>query len=155
MLATALVLGASGAMAASTAGQFNVNVTLTPKCEIFDTGGAIQAGTITDLALTYTSFQPDPAKASTNFKVRCTKSLAYGLSIDGTSMTESSSGLQVTLALSNDANHSSTPNASLTTLSGNGNTGQTYYVHGTIAANQDGTVIATGASNKRILTITY
>lgn len=153
-MAVLLGLGASGAMAATTSGQFNVNVALTPKCEFYTTGGSA-TGTIADLPLSYTSFQTSAATASTNFKVRCTNTLGYGLALDAASVTDGTTGLQMALALSSSATHSSTPTASITGLSGNGNAGQTYYVHGTIAANQDGTTTAGSVNNQRTLTITY
>lgn len=154
LLATALGIGASGAMAQVTAtGQFNVNVTLTPKCEFFNAGGS--TGTIVDLPMSYTSFQTSASTASTNFKVRCTNKLGYGLALDTASVTDGTTGLQMALALSTSATHTSTPSATLSSLAGNGNAGQTYYVHGTLAANQDGTSIAGTANNQRTLTISY
>jgi len=149
-----LALGSLGALAQSTAtGQFNVNVTLTPKCEVFNTGGATTA--IPDLPLSYTSFQTAASTASTNFKVRCTNTLGYGLALDTASLTDSSTGLQLALALSSSAAHSATPTAALSALTGNGNAGQTYYVHGTLAANQDGSSTPGAANNLSTLTISY
>ena len=143
----------NGAMAATTSGQFNVNVTLTPKCEFFDGGGA--TSTIADIALAYTSFQTTAVTDKTTFKVRCTNTLGYGLSLDSASVTDGATGLQMALALSSSATTTSTPTATLTGMSGNGNAGQTYYVHATIAANQDGTTTAGTANPQRLLTITY
>lgn len=150
----ALAIAGSGAMAAGTAtGQFNVNVTLTPKCEVFTASGLTT--TIGDLPMSYTSFQTSASTGSTNFKVRCTNTLGYGLSLDNASLTDGSTGLQLALALSSSATHVSTPTASLSTLTGNGNTGQTYYVHGTLAANQDGTSTPGSGNSLRTLTISY
>ena len=156
--AASLVLGlgtaSSAAWAAGTAtGQFNVNVTLTPKCEVFNGSGATTA--IPDVALGYTSFQTSAATNSVNFKVRCTNTLGYSMALDSASVTDGGTGLQLALALTNSATHSSTPTASISGLSGNGNTGQTYYVHGTIAANQDGTSTAGTSNSQRTLTISY
>ena len=139
--------------ATNTTGQFNVNVTLTPKCEFFN--GSSPTATIADLALSYISFQNTTSTGSTNFKVRCTNTLGYGLSLDAASVTDGTTGLQMVLALSGSSTHTATPTASLSGLSGNGNAGQTYYVHGTLAANQDGTVTPGAANNQRVLTITY
>jgi hypothetical protein len=148
-----VLITSAPAYAASAAGQFNVNMTLTPKCEIFNGSGA--TGTIGNLGLSYTSFQTSASTASTNFAVRCTNTHGYGLALDNASITDGSTGLAYTLNLSSSSTHSSSTNASLTGLSGNGNTGQTYYVHGTIAAGQDGTVTSGTANNQRTLTITY
>lgn len=157
LVATALTCcGLASALAAgtnTTVGNFNVGVTLTPKCEIFNGSGATP--TINNLSLSYTSFQVAPTTGSTNFQIRCTNAQTYGLTLDGASFTDGSTGLAYTLNLSPGATHASAANASLTGLSGNGTTGQTYYVHGTVAANQDGTVTAGTANNVRSLTITY
>lgn len=150
----ALALGSLGAQAQSTAtGQFNVNVTLTPRCEVFNTGGVTTS--IPDLALSYTSFQTSASTGSTNFKVRCTNTLGYGLALDTASLTDGTTGLQLALALSSSATHSATPTAALSTLTGNGNAGQTYYVHGTLAANQDGSSTPGTPNKLRTLTISY
>lgn len=151
--ATMLALAPAATAATTTTGQFNVNITLTPKCEIFNGSGA--TGTIGDLAMNYTSFQTTASVGSTNFKVRCTNTLAYGLSLDSATVTDGTTGLNYTLALSNNATPVSTAVASLSSLSGNGNPGQTYYVHGNIAANQDGSSTTGTANNLRTLTITY
>jgi hypothetical protein len=147
------LLSAAPVLAASTAGQFNVNMTLTPKCEIFNGSGA--TGTIGNLGLTYTSFQSSASTGSTSFSVRCTNTHGYSLSLDSASITDGATGLAYTLNLSSSSTHSATSNASLTGLSGNGGTGQTYYVHGNIASGQDGTATAGTANNQRTLTITY
>ncbi len=157
LLATALTCGAlTSALAAgsnTTVGNFNVGVTLTPKCEIFNGSGATP--TISNLALSYTSFQTAPSTGSTNFQIRCTNAQAYSLALDGASFTDGTTGLAYTLNLTSAATHASAANASLNGLSGNGTSGQTYYVHGTVASGQDGTVSAGTANNVRSLTITY
>lgn len=144
----------SSAMAATTGGQFNINVTLTPKCEFFDGTGA-STTTIPDIALGYTSFQTSAVTDKTTFKVRCTNNLGYGLSLDSASVTDGRTGLQLALELSTSNTSTSTTTASLTGMKGNGNTGQIYYVHATIAANQDGNTPAGTANAQRSLTITY
>jgi hypothetical protein len=161
----ALVAGGlvgTGAQAAQALGTFSVNVTLTPKCEVVS--GTTGATTIPNLALSYTSFQAAATTASTTFYVRCTKSLPYSMSLgtaSDVSFSDSSTKLDVVLALSNSSAHSATAAASLTSLAGDGaTTGQQYWVHGTVAAGQDGTVTAPNASNivgnnPRTLTITY
>lgn len=72
LLAAAGLVGASvNAQAATATGNFNVNITLTSKCEINSTAAATGA-VISDIALAYTSFQTTAATGSTNFNVRCT-----------------------------------------------------------------------------------
>ena len=74
LLAAAGLVGASvNAQAATATGNFNVNITLTSKCEINSTAAATGA-VISDIALAYTSFQTTAATGSTNFNVRCTTS---------------------------------------------------------------------------------
>lgn len=150
------------AQAATATGTFSVNVTLTPKCEVVS--GTTGTTTIPNLALGYNSFQAAATTASTTFYVRCTKSLPYSMSLgtaSDVSFKDGSTNLDVVLALSNSATHSSTAAASLNTLTGDGaTTGQQYWVHGSVAAGQDGTVTATSAStvtgnNARTLTISY
>lgn len=154
-LVVALGLGfaASSAFAGSTSGNFNVQVAITPQCQIYNGSGS--TGTIGDVSLAYSSFQTSASTASTNFKVRCTNTLAYSLALDSASVTDGTTGLAYTLNLSTSATPSATANASLTGLAGNGNTGHTYYVHGNVAAGQDGTSTAGAANNARTLTISY
>lgn len=163
LVAGALAGTAAQAQTKTATGTFSVQVTLTPKCEVVS--GTTGTTTIPNLALGYTSFQAAATTASTTFYVRCTKSLPYSMSL-GTQPTDvsfkdSSTNLDVVLALSNSSTHSATAAASLGTLAGDGaTTGQQYWVHGTVAAGQDGTVTAPNASNivgnnARTLTITY
>jgi hypothetical protein len=147
----------SAAMAATASGQFNVAVTLTPKCEVFSGSGA--SGTLTtaisQLNLAYTSFQTIPSTGSTNFQVRCTNSQSYSMALDSASLKDGTTGLDYTLNLTSTPTYTAATNNSIANLSGNGLTGQTYYVHGTIAAAQDGTTTAGTSNNIRSLTITY
>ncbi len=143
---------ATAASAATTIGNFNVGVTLTPKCEIFTTGAT---ASITDLPMAYTSFPTTASTGSPNFKVRCTNTQGYSLALDNASLTDGTTGLAYTLNLTTGASHATATNPEIISLSGNGNSGQTYYVHGTIAANQDGTVSTGTANNVRSLTISY
>ena len=153
MIGLALVSPQASAQSTTT-GTFNVAVTLTTKCEIFS--GSTATSAIGNLAMSYTSFQTTASTGSTNFKVRCTNTLPYSMALDSASVTDGTTGLAYTLALSTSASgNATTANASLTSLTGNGNTGQTYYVYGNIAAGQDGTSTAGTANNTRTLTITY
>lgn len=147
-----MALGVANATT-TTSGTFNVGVTLTPKCEIFNASGATTA--IGDLTMSYTSFQASSSTGNTNFQIRCTNTQGYTLSLDNASVTDGTTGLAYTLHLGASSSYSATPNATLAGLSGNGLSGQTYYVHGTIAANQDGTATTGTPNNVRTLTISY
>jgi hypothetical protein len=59
------------------------------------------------------------------------------------------------LNLTSNSSHATAANTSISSATGNGLTGQMYYVHGTIPAAQDGSVTAGTANNTRTLTITY
>ena len=153
---------ASSAMAqtkigASATGKFNVGVTLTPKCEVFSGAGA--TGTLTtginNLNMTYTSFQTGASTGTTSFQVRCTNSQSYSMDLDSASLTDGETGLNYTLNLTSNSSHASAANTSISSATGNGLTGQKYYVHGTIPAAQDGTVSGVATVNTRTLTITY
>lgn len=97
LLAAAGLVGASvNAQAATATGNFNVNVTLTSKCEINGTAAATGA-VITDIALAYTSFQTSAATGSTSFNVCCTNSLPYTLALDLTTVTDQALNLDYPL----------------------------------------------------------
>lgn len=158
----ALGVASLGVHAAEATGTFSVNVTLTPKCEVVS--GTTGTTTIPNLTLGYTSFQTAATTGNTTFYVRCTKSMPYSMSLgagDQVSFKDSTTNLNVVLALSGSGTHSSTAAASLSGLTGDGSTtGQQYWVHGSVAAGQDGTVTAADfnsvtGSNARTLTITY
>ena len=150
---------ASSAMAATASGQFNVGITLTPKCEVFSGAGA--TGTLTtaisNLNLAYTSFQTAATTGSIDFQVRCTNNQTYSMALDNASLTDGATGLNYTLNLTSNSSHSTVANgnASISSATGNGLTGQMYYVHGTIAAAQDGTKTVGTLNNTRTLTISY
>ena len=152
---------ASSTMAQTTsrtaAGQFNVGVTLTPKCEVFSGVGATGTltTTIANLNLAYTSFQTSPSTGRTDFRVRCTNNQGYSLALDNASLTDGATGLNYTLHLTTEQAYQANEKINIASATGNGLTGQTYYVHGTIAAAQDGTVTVGTANNTRTLTITY
>ena len=150
---------ASSTMAApaTATGTFNVGVTLTPKCEVFS--GAGPTGTLTstigDINLAYTSFQTGASTGFTSFQVRCTNSQSYSMALDNATLTDGTTGLNYTLNLTSNSSHATAANTSISSATGNGLTGQMYYVHGTIPAAQDGSVTAGTANNTRTLTITY
>ena len=139
-LAIAVALAAAfaaipAAQAGSIAPTFNVTVTLTSKCQVTTAP--------TDVAFTYTSFQPGPASASSNYAVQCTNSLPYTMALDSTA-TNTVAGLNYALTLS--------------AASGTGSGAvQNYTVNGTMAAGQGGTCAlgSCSGSEGRTLTITY
>lgn len=91
---TLCVLSIAGAHAATTAtgpNSFNVNINLTPKCEVNVVTGSA-------LTLNYTSFQTGPAQDSFDFTVKCTTSLGYGLGFDTASQLDSTTGLTYNLS---------------------------------------------------------
>jgi hypothetical protein len=148
-----LSLIGAAAQAATAAGNFNVNITLTSKCEINSTNAATGA-VITDLALPYTSFQTAASPSTTDFVVRCTTGLPFGMALDSASVTDGLTGIPYTLNLSASATHSPTANGTLTGQTGVA-AGTTYYVHGNIAAGQSGTVTPGTDNKQRTLTVTY
>ncbi len=158
MAATAFASSFS-AQAATASGTFNVVLNLTSKCEINGTTTATGA-VITDLTMSYTSFQTTDSTASTNFSVRCTDGLAYSMALSTAGVTDDALNLGYTLNLSTSATHASANNGSLGSLTGSA-TPTTYYIHGTVAANQAGTCASTTCTNAaatnraRTLTITY
>lgn len=144
MLFSAASLIALPAGAATTTGNFDVNITLTSACQYTKTS---------DVFFTYTSFQTTAAAQTTagGFTVRCTNTLPYTLALDAAgSYTDQATNLAYTLALSAPGG------------TGNG-AAQAYAVTGSIAANQGGTCttaggicVNTASTNKqRTLTITY
>jgi len=147
LAAAALALvAAAPAQAATASSNFNVNITLTPKCEITTAPGS--------LALSYQSWQSTTSTGSTSFGLRCTNGQAYTVGLDSNSLTDGTTGLAYTLKLSSNATPGVSESDSLGPT-GNGSTGQTFYVHGTIAANLEGTKTPGTANNVRQLTITY
>lgn len=155
-LATALTLSAlviAPAQAATSTGAFDVNITLTSKCEI-NSANAASGAVIADLGLLYTSFQTGPSTGSTSFNVRCTNTLPFGLALDTAAVTDGTTGLAYTLALSTNATAIATAVVELTGQSGTGANVQ-YFVHGNIASGQAGTNTVGTANKQRTLTITY
>jgi hypothetical protein len=145
---------ATNALAATAAGNFSVNITLTSKCEI-NTENAATGAVIGDLALAYTSFQTSASTGSTSFDVRCTTGeVIETMSLDSASVTDGTTGIAYTLALSTSATHTVGPVASLTNQTA-ASTGTTFHVHGNAIAGQAGTITAGTANKVRTLTITY
>jgi spore coat protein U-like protein len=152
-------LMASGAFAQTTAtGNFNVVINLTSKCEINST--TTSPATIADLTMDYTSYQTTAATGSTNFNVRCTRDLPYSIALDQTLQLDSSLRLLYTLGLSTSAIHDPARVSTLPGLVADGNN-QTYYVHGTIPANESGACATATCDNsaatnrRRTITVSY
>lgn len=132
----------TGAQAATVGGTFNVNITLTPICEITTAAAA--------MTFAYTSFQAG-AQAATGggFSLKCTTGLTpTSFALDSTSVTDDATNLAYTISLP-------------TPLAGNG-APQAYAVTGSMAGGQVGTCALNvgcnnnAATNKiRTLTITY
>lgn len=141
-LAAALALAglAATANAATTTGNFTVNITLNSACAL---------STVADVNFSYTSFQAGPATATGGgFNIQCTNMLPYTMAISGAAVTDDAVNLAYTLTLSAPG--------------GTGNGGvQTYTVNGTMAGGQGGNCAAAtctngAATNKtKTLTITY
>jgi hypothetical protein len=138
-VASALLVPFSAAQAATAAGNFDVNITLTSVC-LLTTSAAT-----TDLNFAYSSFQGG-AQAATGgaFSLRCTNGLTpTSFALDSTTVTDAATNLTYTLTLP-------------TPLAGTG-LAQTY----TMAAGQSGTCATASCTNtasankQRTLTITY
>jgi len=117
--------------------SFNVTVNLTSGCAV--------TSAPTDVAFTYTSFQPGAATSTGGaFSVRCTNTLPYTMALDATAGTVI--GLNYTLALSAAGG------------TGAGLTAANYTVNGSMVSGQSGTcgttAVCTG-SQARTLTVTY
>lgn len=158
LLAAAGLVGASvNAQAATATGNFNVNVTLTSKCEINGTAAATGA-VITDIALAYTSFQTSAATGSTSFNVRCTNSLPYTLALDLTTVTDQALNLDYVLGLSNSPTVPTSGLSALYPTAGTLNGNQTIYLQGRAAAGQAGNASCVSpcvTSRPYTVTITY
>jgi hypothetical protein len=138
VIASAIAFAAAApAQAATAAAGFNVTASLTSKCEI--TAGP------TDVAFTYTSFQPGAATATGGaFTVRCTTDLPYTFSLSAVSGTVI--GLAYTLSLSAPGG----TGAGLTTAS--------YTINGSMVSGQSGICATTAVCNgtdAQTLTVTY
>ena len=158
LLALAFVSVATLPVHAATAtatGNFNVNITLTSKCEINNTTGAT-GPLITELAMSYQSFQTTASSGSTTFNVRCTNTLPFSLALDSATLVDGSTGLNYLLALSASATAPTTFSATAS-LAGQVGTGSnvSYYVYGNIASGQAGTSTDGTPNKQRTLTISY
>lgn len=124
------------AQAATATSPFNVTVALTSACQITS---------VSDVAFTYTSFQPGAAIATPAvIDLRCTNTLPYTLSLDAAAGTVI--GLNYTLAL---------PSAAGT---GTGVSDVTHTITGGMVSGQSGNCATTAVCNGtsiRTLTVTF
>jgi hypothetical protein len=150
LIAAMGLMGMGSAMAQTATGNFNVQVNLTPVCQVTTNTNAGATGT-SDLIFNYTSFGVAQNPSST-FNVRCTNTLPYTVTLDGAGFggTTTVLGLDYVLSL--------TPPA----VSPNVGTGaqQTYTINGSMIAGQSGTcALANPAvcsnTTARTLTVSY
>ncbi len=151
LLTTALGLASLVAVSAHAqtfqTGQFDVNLSLSPACEINSQEAVSYVVTIgASLNLNYQSFQREDSTDNLDFNVRCTNTLPYSLKItdaagtgDGeTDVTDGSLDLAYTLNLSSNGTYVKGSNNELTGLVGTG-VPQPYHIYGTVDAGQAGT----------------
>jgi spore coat protein U-like protein len=151
-LGSAALASSLGTQAATTTGNFDVNINLTASCRYTKTA---------DVQFDYTSMQTAAQSQTTagGFTVQCTNNLPHTISLSSASVvntedvTDAAVNLQYTLNLSSPT----------TSITANG-TAQPYSVTGTMPANQPGncaTFTAGGCNNsssankQRTITITY
>lgn len=154
----ACAFGATSAQAqTSVAADFNVNLTLTPKCIITTSAtGTTSLANIADINMTYAAFGP-AVDGGNDFLVRCSKSLAYSVALDKTAETDDTTGLDYKLTLTKTATDLGTlQNQTLASQVGVV-AGTQYYVRVRVPANQAGSSAPlTGTpNNKRTVTVTF
>jgi spore coat protein U-like protein len=124
--------------------SFNVTINVNPTCTFSTSPGTVNFGT-------YTAFQGSANLANTTFSTTCTNLTPYTLSLDAAS--GAVSGLNYSLLLNTTSSGGTHP---LGPIPGTGSA-QTYYINGTMPANQAGS--CAGAScvgtNVHTLTVTY
>jgi spore coat protein U-like protein len=124
--------------------SFTVGVTVNATCTLSTPPGSVNFGT-------YTAFQGSASTANTTFRTTCTTSTPYTMSLDTTGGVVS--GLNYSLLLNTTGSGGTHP---LGPVSGTG-VPQTFYINGTMPANQAGTCptgICAG-TNTHTLTISY
>lgn len=142
---------------ASAQSQFNVDLTLTPKCYINMVAGTPADVDTTDVTLTYTSFQDTDAESSTGFNVTCTNTLGYSIAVTADTNTIAGIDYFLKLAAGTTAQYTSaTGGGALSTLAGTGSA-QAYTIGVRAPKDQPGTC-ATGtcnSSNTHTITVSY
>lgn len=147
----------SGTAFAQTTSNFNVSLTLTPKCYI-NMAGSTPADVATgNVTMTYTAFQTADVDRSTGFTVTCTDTLGYDIAV--TSDAETIAGIDYYLKLSAGTTASyanGAGEASLATRSGTG-LAQNYTIGIRAPGGQAG-ICASGTCNDsktHTITVTY
>lgn len=151
-LAIALVIGALSlpALATTQTGTFNVQITLTSKCEVH---------TVPTASFTYTSFQTTDATIGSTFNVRCTNTLP----ISSVRLDDGAGGVAPGLSQSytdQATNLGYSLTLSAVPATGNGSD-QSVTLSGTMGLGQAGTCAAASCTNaastnkQRTITIAY
>lgn len=124
--------------------NFAVTITVNATCTFSTPPGTVNFGT-------YTAFQGSASTANTTFSTTCTNLTPYTLSLDATG--GAVSGLNYSLLLNTSPSGGVHP---FGPVPGTG-TAQTYYINGTMPANQAGTCAGANCvgTNVHTLTVTY
>ncbi|RPJ48651.1 MAG: hypothetical protein EHM16_01745 [Betaproteobacteria bacterium] len=124
--------------------SFNVTINVNPRCTFSTPPGTVNFGT-------YTAFQGSANLANTTFSTTCTNLTPYTLSLDANS--GAVSGLNYSLLLNTTSSGGVHP---FGPVPGTGSA-QTYYINGTMPANQAGTCAGASCAgtNVHTLTVTY
>ena len=144
MMTLAIVADPTVTITGTNPRPFTTLITVNPTCALSTTPGPVNFGT-------YTAFQGSAGTANTSFTTTCTNGHGYSMSLDTYSGVVT--GLNYSLALGTAAGSGS---AAPLAATGTGAV-QTFYISGTMPANQAGTC-PTGTclgSNVHTLTITY
>lgn len=133
---------ASGGAATFTGGTFPVSIIAPASCNL--------TAPPSNVTFTYTGFSPAAVLASSAFGVTCTTFLTYTMALDATIGVVA--GLNYSLALNTAGTGGINPLPGI----GNGGT-QTFFINGTMAADQAGTCAAATCAGSQVhtLTITY
>lgn len=147
------------AHAATTTSDFQVDVTLTPRCFInIDTTTPGSQNT-TDIALSYVAFQTTAAQASTGFTVRCSNTLPFSIALDSDTGTAAGITYYLKVALGGAQYTGSTGGGTLAGQAGTGGA-EAYSIGAEAPAGQAGTCNAVApatctASGNHQITVTY
>ena len=156
-LATAAAVMSGTAFAQSTAtSNFNVSLTVVPKCYVNLVATGPSNSDTGDVTLSYDAFQLAPARDSTSFTVSCTKDLGYGIAVANDSETIAGIAYYLKLVAGAGPQYATAAGeASLSTLKGDG-TAQSYTIGINAPGGQAGdcTGSCTG-SKQHTITVTY
>ena len=149
IMACAVVVNAN---AQTNTGTLDIAVTLTPKC-IINNAATGNAGVITAIGMTYSSFQAAVSNGSTSFQVRCATGLSFSTALDAALGV--SSGISYFAALGSatatgiTADSLTLPSQAGTAAAG----GTTVFVNTTAPADQAGAT--TASTQARVVTIAF